>query len=200
MRHVARASEATAGDRQRPKSTNRPLPDSRFALSRLLACCVRFSHPDRSGPKPVAEIGQTIVKPHELSRTLKILPHAASTIHKLGRRAKFFKRQSKFVVADIVTEATDRPFELFAFLQCRRRQRTASALHNCLCCPPLLLQKHLFFNGVHREPQWCGRRDSNPHGVTPNGFSYQLRLSPPPCRAFVVWTIPSPWRSPRRPL
>src|SRR5271166_1549863 len=28
--------------------------------------------------------------------------------------------------------------------------------------------------------EWCGRRDSNPHGVTPNGFSYQLRLSPPP--------------------
>src|SRR5271169_2667750 len=31
-------------------------------------------------------------------------------------------------------------------------------------------------------PWWCGRRDSNPHGVTPNGFSYQLRLSPPPLR------------------
>jgi hypothetical protein len=27
---------------------------------------------------------------------------------------------------------------------------------------------------------WCGRRESNPHGLTPNGFSYQLRLSPPP--------------------
>src|SRR5208282_926418 len=26
---------------------------------------------------------------------------------------------------------------------------------------------------------WCGRGDSNPHGITPNGFSYQLRLSPP---------------------
>src|ERR1043166_4864466 len=31
---------------------------------------------------------------------------------------------------------------------------------------------------------WCGRGDSNPHGVTPNGFSYQLRLSPPLLRAF----------------
>jgi hypothetical protein len=31
---------------------------------------------------------------------------------------------------------------------------------------------------------WCGRRDSNPHGVTPNGFSYQLRLSPPHLRVF----------------
>ena len=31
-------------------------------------------------------------------------------------------------------------------------------------------------------------------GVAPNGFSYQLRLSPPPRTAFVVWTIPSPWR------
>jgi hypothetical protein len=44
---------------------------------------------------------------------------------------------------------------------------------------------------------WCGRGDSNPHGVTPNGFSYQLRLSPPLRSAareggFVVWTIPSP--------
>jgi hypothetical protein len=26
---------------------------------------------------------------------------------------------------------------------------------------------------------WCGRRDSNPHGITPDGFSYQLLLSPP---------------------
>ena len=29
---------------------------------------------------------------------------------------------------------------------------------------------------------WCGRGDSNPHGLTPNGFSYQLRLSPPRLR------------------
>ena len=27
---------------------------------------------------------------------------------------------------------------------------------------------------------WCGRWESNPHGQKPNGFSYQLRLSPPP--------------------
>jgi hypothetical protein len=45
--------------------------------------------------------------------------------------------------------------------------------------------------------QWCGRRESNPHGVTPNGFSYHLRLSPPRLArarfgSFVVWTIPSP--------
>ena len=39
---------------------------------------------------------------------------------------------------------------------------------------------------------WCGRGDLNPHELLPNGFSYQLRLSPPPERAFVVWTIPSP--------
>jgi hypothetical protein len=38
--------------------------------------------------------------------------------------------------------------------------------------------------------------------LRPYGFSYQLRLSPPwrlggspPTRKFVVWTIPSPWRS-----
>ena len=36
-----------------------------------------------------------------------------------------------------------------------------------------------------------------PTRAKPNGFSYQLRLSPPPAtltgeRAFVVWTIPSP--------
>ena len=30
-----------------------------------------------------------------------------------------------------------------------------------------------------RSENWCGRRESNPHGHTPNGFSYQLRLSPP---------------------
>jgi hypothetical protein len=45
--------------------------------------------------------------------------------------------------------------------------------------------------------QWCGRRESNPHGVTPNGFSYHPRLSPPRLArarfgSFVVWTIPSP--------
>jgi len=33
-----------------------------------------------------------------------------------------------------------------------------------------------------RVRDWCGRGDSNPHGKTPNGFSYQLRLSPPPKR------------------
>ena len=33
---------------------------------------------------------------------------------------------------------------------------------------------------------WCGRGDSNPHGVTPNGFSYQLRLSPPLLRAVAL--------------
>ena len=32
-----------------------------------------------------------------------------------------------------------------------------------------------------------------PQALRPYGFSYQLRLSPPPgCGAFVVWTIPSP--------
>ena len=41
---------------------------------------------------------------------------------------------------------------------------------------------------------WCGRRDSNPHGVTPNGFSYQLRLSPPPslglqALAYKTWRL-----------
>lgn len=40
---------------------------------------------------------------------------------------------------------------------------------------------------------WCGRPDLNRHGVAPDEFSYQLRFSPPPLRAFVVWTIPSPW-------
>ena len=29
--------------------------------------------------------------------------------------------------------------------------------------------------------RWCGRGESNPQGLTPDGFSYQLRLSPPPC-------------------
>ena len=52
-----------------------------------------------------------------------------------------------------------------------------------------------YFRIVLRD--WCGRWESNPHGPKPNGFSYQLRLSPPPgtldrAGAFVVWTIPSP--------
>jgi hypothetical protein len=41
---------------------------------------------------------------------------------------------------------------------------------------------------------WCGRPNLNRHGVAPDAFSHQLRFSPPPLRAFVVWTIPSPWR------
>ena len=49
---------------------------------------------------------------------------------------------------------------------------------------------------IYMAEKWCGRPESNRHGGTPNGFSYPLRLSPPPERAFVVWTIPSPW--PRR--
>ena len=42
---------------------------------------------------------------------------------------------------------------------------------------------------------WCGRGDLNPHGHTADGFSYPLRLSPPPRLqgAFGVWTIPSPY-------
>jgi len=31
-----------------------------------------------------------------------------------------------------------------------------------------------------------------PQALRPYGFSYPLRLSPPPGWAFVVWTIPSP--------
>src|SRR5580658_965383 len=37
---------------------------------------------------------------------------------------------------------------------------------------------------------WYGRRESNPHGVTPNGFSYRLRLSPPRrrvCASASLW-------------
>ena len=30
-----------------------------------------------------------------------------------------------------------------------------------------------------QKGNWCGRGDSNPHGLSPYGFSYQLRLSPP---------------------
>jgi len=41
----------------------------------------------------------------------------------------------------------------------------------------------------------CGRGESNPQGPKPGGFSYLLRLSPPPPgmpARFGVWTIPSP--------
>ena len=46
----------------------------------------------------------------------------------------------------------------------------------------------------------AGGGTRTPTGFWPNGFSYQLRLAPPPPSrsparaAFVVWTIPSPWR------
>jgi hypothetical protein len=36
--------------------------------------------------------------------------------------------------------------------------------------------------GARNREWWCGRRDSNPQGPKPNGFSYRLRLSPPECR------------------
>jgi hypothetical protein len=48
--------------------------------------------------------------------------------------------------------------------------------------------------GWRRPPsQWCGRRDSNPHSQSEKQIFVPPRLSPPPGRAFVVWTIPSPW-------
>jgi len=34
-------------------------------------------------------------------------------------------------------------------------------------------------SGSQKRGEWCGRGDSNPHGISPNGFSYRLRLSPP---------------------
>src|SRR5262249_13103733 len=49
---------------------------------------------------------------------------------------------------------------------------------------------------------WCGRGDSNPHGVTPNGFSYQLRLSPPLLRAVALRRVRGldyPFTLPRAP-
>ena len=50
-----------------------------------------------------------------------------------------------------------------------------------------------FGGSAQNQSHWCGRPGSNRHGVAPNGFSYPLRLSPPPGRAFGVWTIPSPY-------
>jgi hypothetical protein len=38
---------------------------------------------------------------------------------------------------------------------------------------------------------WCGRPESNRHGLAPNGFSYHYDFRRRPS-AFVVWTIPSP--------
>ena len=35
------------------------------------------------------------------------------------------------------------------------------------------------------ELKWCGRGDLNPHDHRVNGFSYRLRLSPPPCKTGV---------------
>jgi hypothetical protein len=48
------------------------------------------------------------------------------------------------------------------------------------------------------EWDWCGRGDLNPHGLTPNGFSYpygfrRLDFGIDDAKSeFVVWTIPSP--------
>ena len=39
---------------------------------------------------------------------------------------------------------------------------------------------------------WCGRRDSNPHDLSVNRFSYHFDFRRRRY-AFVVWTIPSPW-------
>ncbi len=41
--------------------------------------------------------------------------------------------------------------------------------------------------GGARHIEWCGRPESNRHGVAPNGFSYQLRFSPP-SRAGRLWS------------
>ena len=35
------------------------------------------------------------------------------------------------------------------------------------------------FSSAGFETDWCGRPELNRHGLTPNGFSYPLRLSPP---------------------
>jgi len=43
-------------------------------------------------------------------------------------------------------------------------------------------QKNLGFSIFN----WYGRGDLNPHGLAPHGFSYQLRLSPPPLGA--LWS------------
>ena len=58
-------------------------------------------------------------------------------------------------------------------------------------------QNAMGWRAASRKQKWCGRGDSNPHGLSPYGFSYQLRLSPPGPHSrmaarFVVWTIPSP--------
>ncbi len=57
---------------------------------------------------------------------------------------------------------------------------------------PTIRQVIKTFNYVisfHRK--WWRKRDSNPHGLSTNGFYLPLRLSPP--FRFVVWTIPLPY-------
>ena len=46
---------------------------------------------------------------------------------------------------------------------------------------------------LFRTKIWCRGRESNPHGAKLQRIFLPLRLSPPGCCQFVVWTIPSPF-------
>jgi hypothetical protein len=81
------------------------------------------------------------MKPHDLSRTLKVSPHAASTVNKLGCGTQLFKCQPKFIMVDVLMKSADQALELLTVLQCRRGQRPASARHDGSCHSPFLLQK-----------------------------------------------------------
>jgi len=53
-------------------------------------------------------------------------------------------------------------------------------------------------SGTKIEEKWCGRRELNPHGSFPLrifGLRCPRPWSPSARRRFVVWTIPSPWRT-----
>ena len=78
------------------------------------------------------------------------------------------------------------PRDLFAAME-RDRSPVVS--------PPGAAKPARHLPSASKSENWCGRRDSNPHGLSSDRFSYSLRLSSPALVApFGVWTIPSPCR------
>jgi hypothetical protein len=65
--------------------------------------------------------------------------------------------------------------------------RSREACHERAPQPDFLRRQELLVRAAGLEPA---------QAFLPYGFSYHLRLSPPRIGAFVVWTIPSPWRAP----
>jgi hypothetical protein len=69
------------------------------------------------------------------------------------------------------------------------RYLAMSATMNCMRCARSKIECLASRTRSRRTNNvWCGRPDSNRHGETPNGFSYHLRLSPPPMNIRRLWS------------